>query len=83
MVLQGRWVYVLKSIFSAIFAVVGYFINLNSLTQEIMVGSLAIKMVLSVPIAFLLLYGLFQYFRWACFKKVNKIAELWCFGYLA
>jgi len=74
------------SIFSALFTVVGYFINLNSLTQEIMVGSLAIRTVLSVPIAFLLLYGVIQYLRWSCFKNINKVVEFlmfWLFGIMA
>ncbi|MFA1822971.1 DUF1129 family protein [Virgibacillus oceani] len=64
------------TIFSALFTVIGYyFLDLHSLTQEVLVGSLAIKTVLSVPIAFLILYLIIQYLRWSCFKNINKFVE--------
>ncbi|WP_164217135.1 DUF1129 family protein [Virgibacillus sp. YIM 98842] len=72
------------SIFSALFTIIDYFIfNLHSLSQEILLGSLLIKTVLSIPIAFLFLYAIIQYFRWSCFREINKAAEFlvyWLFG---
>jgi len=72
------------SIFTALFTTVGYyFFDFNSLTMEIFIGSLAIRTVLSVPIAFLLLYGVIQYLRWSCFRKINKVVEFlmfWLYG---
>jgi|SRR5690625_4431175 len=75
------------SIFTALFSAVGYyFFNLDSLLQETMVGSLAIRTVLSVPIAFLLLYIIIQYLRWSCFRNINKVVEFlifWLYGIIS
>jgi uncharacterized membrane-anchored protein len=67
------------AIFSALFTAIGYFLNFNSLTQEILIGSLAVKTVLSVPAAFIILYAIIQYLRWSCFKKINKAVEFLMF----
>lgn len=74
------------AILSAVVTVIEYFLNLGSLTQEILVGSWTFKTIFSVPIAFLLLYIVIQYIRWSCFRKINKVLEFfifWIYGIIS
>lgn len=72
------------TIFDSVFAVISHYLfNVESLTKEIFVGSLAIKTIVSLPIAFLFLYLLLRYIRWTCFKNTNNVKQfllLWLFG---
>ncbi|QGH32962.1 DUF1129 family protein [Gracilibacillus salitolerans] len=40
------------------------------------IGSLSINTLLSLGIAFLVVYSVIRYFRWSCFKNISKIFEL-------
>lgn len=72
------------TIFSCISTVIGYyFFHEESLTKEIFLGSFTFKTILSIPVAFFLLYLVIQILRWTCFKKINKVIEFllfWLFG---
>ncbi|GAB3061372.1 DUF1129 family protein [Virgibacillus ainsalahensis] len=73
-----------STIFSGGFALFNHYVlDMETLTEVYHVGTVILKVLLSVPIAFLLLYVLVQYLRWACFKKINKVKEfflLWGYG---
>ncbi|TSB45838.1 DUF1129 family protein [Alkalicoccobacillus porphyridii] len=60
-----------------------YIFNKGVLIEEYYIGTVLLKVVLSIPIAFLFLYVVVYYLRWACFKKINKILEfliVWIYG---
>lgn len=72
------------AVFSSLSMVVGHYIfSIQPLTKEIFLGSFLFKTLMSVPIAFLLLYVIIEYFRWSCFKNINKVVEFllyWLYG---
>lgn len=72
------------AISSFVFTLIGHYLfKIEPLTKEIFVGSFTLQTILSVPIAFLLLYSLIQFLRWTCFRKLNKGLEFllyWLFG---
>lgn len=66
--------------------VIYYVFSIGDLVREYHVGSASVKIILSIPIAFLALYGVIYYLRWSCFKKTNKIWEfiiLWLYSMIA
>lgn len=70
--------------FGTVFNLVIYFVfDKGALVREYYVGSVALHTIVSIPIAFLLLYMIVYYLRWSCFKKINKVLEFfifWIFG---
>ncbi|MGM8365822.1 DUF1129 family protein [Virgibacillus sp. W0181] len=70
--------------FRGVFDIVIYYIfGKGDLTKTVYVGSSSVMMLLSIPIAFIFLYAIIYYLRWACFKKINKILEffiLWLYS---
>lgn len=72
-----------STILSALFRIIGHYIfGVEGLIIQYHLGTLAIITVVSIPVAFLLLYLILKYFVWACFKKINKIVEFFIFwGY--
>ncbi len=68
-------------IFTSIFNLVGfYFLKFGSPTKEFYLGSMVVELLLSIPIAFLCLYGVIAYFRWQCFRKISKTIEYLSYG---
>mgnify|MGYP001154093312 CR=1 FL=1 len=60
-----------------------YIIGKSSLTTDIYLGSVFLKTIISLPLAFLLLYVLLEYIRWSLFRNINKVVEFmifWLFG---
>ncbi|MBU9723710.1 MULTISPECIES: DUF1129 family protein [Bacillaceae] len=58
----------------------------GSLVKGYYIGSEAIRTLVSIPVALLIVYVSLQYLRWACFKNINKIKEffiLWLWGTLS
>jgi uncharacterized membrane-anchored protein len=50
------------------------------------IGSVLLQVIVSIPIAFFLLYVIIYYLRWSCFKGINKILEfiiLWIYSALS
>ncbi|GAE29798.1 DUF1129 family protein [Alkalihalobacillus hemicellulosilyticus] len=74
-------------LFFGIYQLIGhFFLNIDGLTKDYYIGTVLVKTTISIPIAFLLLVGIVQYIRWACFKKINKILEFmltWLVGILS
>ncbi|MFN7251404.1 MAG: DUF1129 family protein [Anaerobacillus sp.] len=72
---------------SGVFSIISHYVfNFGAIYREFHLVSVIIKTIVSIPIAFILLYIILQYLRWACFKKVNKIAEFfffWVYGMLS
>ncbi|GEQ48193.1 DUF1129 family protein [Tetragenococcus koreensis] len=63
-----------------------YVLGIESLTKTYYIGTLALKTLINIPVAFALLYVLLRYFRWFCFKKINKVMEfllLWIYGVIS
>lgn len=52
-----------------------YVLGIEPLTKTYYTGTLALKTLINIPVAFLILYAALQYIRWSCFKKINKVAE--------
>ena len=64
------------AIISPILTIVyNYFSDKNTLVEEIYIGSAALKALLSIPLAFLLLFLMLQFMRWTCFKNFSKMGE--------
>ncbi|WP_428910916.1 DUF1129 family protein [Niallia sp. Krafla_26] len=76
-----------SSFFTGLFEVIGYYaFNFGGLTRDIYIGSLFIEGLFSIFISFILLYAIISYFRWLCFRKVNKVVEFlsyWLYGVLS
>ncbi|MCK0472837.1 DUF1129 family protein [Halalkalibacter sp. APA_J-10(15)] len=74
-------------LFSGIYQLIGhFFLNIDGLTKDYYIGTVLVKTMISIPIAFVLLFGIVQYIRWACFKKINKVKEFvmtWLGGVLS
>lgn len=71
---------------AGVFKLVLYIIGKSSLTTEIYLGSVLLKTVISLPLAFLLLYALLEYIRWSLFRNINKVLEFmifWLFGLIS
>lgn len=51
----------------------------GSLVKEFFIGSLIIETLLSIPLAFLILYSIIQTLRWLCFKSIPKFVQLFLF----
>ncbi|ADU29304.1 DUF1129 family protein [Evansella cellulosilytica] len=69
-----------STIFLGLFSVIAHYVfGLDSLYREFYLGSVAIRALLSIPIAFLFMYFILLYLRWASFKNVNKVAEFFLF----
>lgn len=63
--------------------ITSYVFHLNEPIKEVYIGSFVVKNIVSIPIVFVLLYTVIWYFRWSCFRKINKAVELttyWIFG---
>lgn len=64
------------AIISPILTIVSnYFSDKNPFVEEIYIGSAALKALLSIPLAFLLLFLMLQFMRWTCFKNFSKMGE--------
>lgn len=60
-----------------------YVIGKAQLTTEIYWGTVFLKTLISIPIAFVLLFVLLHYIRWSLFRNINKVLEFmifWVFG---
>lgn len=67
--------------FIGLFDLFGYYVfQVGALTRDIYLGSFVVEGLISIVIAFVLLYGLISYFRWLCFRKINKIIVFLSFG---
>lgn len=63
--------------------VIHYGFDKGELVKEYYLGTQITKLVVSIPVSFLLLGAVIYYLRWACFRNINKIKEffiLWVFG---
>ena len=92
MITKKRVLYVLMGIFN--FLAVAAFINglvhtvlhyafgLFEPVKTFYLGSVTVLTVLSLAIAFTVLYVFMQYMRWTCFKHVSKLKEFWLGGLL-
>ncbi|MBY7144925.1 DUF1129 family protein [Virgibacillus sp. NKC19-3] len=52
-----------------------YVLGIEPLTKTYYTGTLALKTLINIPVAFVILYAALQYIRWSCFKKINKVVE--------
>lgn len=72
------------TVFTAVIKIIGYYVfNLGGITNEFFLGSLAFKTTVSILIAFVLVFSVIQYLRWASFKKISKVKEFfltWLIG---
>ena len=72
------------AVFSGIFDIItSYILHLDEPIKEVYIGSFVVKNIVSIPIVFVLLYAVISYFRWSCFRNINKAVELttyWIFG---
>lgn len=66
-----------KGLFSMITA---YLFHIGEPTNEIYVGSFIVKTIVSILIAFILLYALISYLRWLCFRPISKVIEAVSYG---
>ncbi|WP_100009784.1 DUF1129 family protein [Lentibacillus sediminis] len=63
-------------LFSGVFDLIAYYMFVaGDLAQEYNAGSVIIRMIISIPIAFLLVMGALHYIRWSCFKEISKVKE--------
>lgn len=96
MVTKKRTIYIAMAIlyflaasvfFSGAIDIITYYVfNTGGLTKKFYSGSLALKTIVNIPVAFLLAYVMLQYIRWSSFNKLNKIAELlifWMYGIIS
>jgi len=72
------------AVFTSLVKIIGYYVfNLGEMTNELFLGSLAVKTIINILIDFLLVFCIIQYLRWASFKKINKVKEFfltWLIG---
>ncbi|WP_373894168.1 DUF1129 family protein [Virgibacillus sp. CBA3643] len=62
--------------FSGLFTLISHYVfGIEPLTKTYYTGTLVLKTLINIPVAFLILYAALQYIRWSCFKKINKVAE--------
>ncbi|MFA9557751.1 DUF1129 family protein [Evansella sp. AB-rgal1] len=69
-----------STMFLGVFSVITHYVfGLDMLHREYYLGSVAIRTLLSIPIAFLFVYSILGYIRWTSFKKINRVAEFFLF----
>jgi uncharacterized membrane-anchored protein len=52
-----------------------YFLHLDGIGNTFYLGTLIVKTLISIPIAFVFIYFIIQLMRWTCFRKISKVAE--------
>lgn len=63
-------------LFSGAFDLIVYYgFDVGSIAKQYNVGSVIIRMIITIPIAFLVVLGALHYIRWACFKEISKVKE--------
>ncbi|GBD66455.1 DUF1129 family protein [Tetragenococcus halophilus] len=69
------------SMTSGIFNWLGpYIFGVDSWSDSYYLGTFALKALLDIPIAFLMMYLALQYIRWTCFKEINNKRFLFLSG---
>lgn len=72
------------ALFSVIFKAISYYaFDLGELTETYYLGTQALKLGLSIPIAYIFMILIIHYLRWSTFKNINKVKEFfifWLFG---
>ncbi|MDY7220900.1 DUF1129 family protein [Halalkalibacterium halodurans] len=71
-------------VFSGIYRMFRYYVfQVGEAVSEVYVGTALITTIASIVIAWMFVFVVFQYFRWSCFRTINKVFEffiLWLGG---
>lgn len=63
-----------------------YIFNIGELSQTFHIGSSIVQLIISIPIAFVLIYTVTYMLRWLCFRNIHKIWEFlmsWVYGVIS
>jgi len=52
-----------------------YLMHLDGIGNTFYLGTLTVKTLISIPIAFLYIYIVIELLRWTCFREINKVVE--------
>lgn len=69
------------AIFTSLFDLISYyFLGVGSTMKEFYLGSTIVELLISIPVAFICLYGIIAIFRWQCFQKISRVTEFLSYG---
>lgn len=72
------------ALFNVIFNLVEYYaFSIGELRRTFHLGTVTLKTIVSIPVAFLLLYLIVFYLRWECFRGINRVLAFfiyWLYG---
>lgn len=69
-----------------LFDILMFVFNKGELVETYHIMSVFLRGIISIPIAFLLMYAVIHYLRWSCFKNIHKVLEFflsWLFGIIS